>query len=93
MYYTIPIILILHLTSPSLYIYIYPYIYLYALQVMRDLGEIPDEKPKWIILDGDLDANWVSTHLFGCVYTYICISIGDMYMTCVFNLSASVVYL
>jgi dynein heavy chain, axonemal len=25
-------------------------------KVMRDFGEIQDEKPKWIILDGDLDA-------------------------------------
>ena len=25
-------------------------------KVMRDLGEIADDKPKWIILDGDLDA-------------------------------------
>ena len=31
-------------------------------KVMRDLGEIPDEKPKWIILDGDLDANWIEVH-------------------------------
>eukprot|EP01033_Poteriospumella_lacustris_P002495 gene2501-1816_t len=30
-------------------------------KVMRDLGEIPDEKPKWIILDGDLDANWIES--------------------------------
>jgi dynein heavy chain len=29
--------------------------------VMRSLGEIPDEKPKWIILDGDLDANWIES--------------------------------
>ena len=26
--------------------------------IMRNLGRIPDEKPKWILLDGDLDANW-----------------------------------
>ena len=30
-------------------------------QIMRDLGEIPDDKPKWIILDGDLDANWIES--------------------------------
>jgi dynein heavy chain len=29
--------------------------------VMRDLGQIPDDKPKWIILDGDLDANWIES--------------------------------
>ena len=78
-------------TTPylTLSLYIYPYIYPYALQVMRDLGEIPDEKPKWIILDGDLDANWVSTRLCALALVdtyvyYICISIGDMYMTCVY---------
>ena len=30
-------------------------------KVMRDLGEIPDTKPKWIVLDGDLDANWIES--------------------------------
>jgi len=30
-------------------------------KTMRDLGEIPDEKPKWIILDGDLDTNWIES--------------------------------
>jgi dynein heavy chain len=29
--------------------------------IMRDVGRIPDEKPKWIILDGDLDANWIES--------------------------------
>jgi dynein heavy chain, axonemal len=29
--------------------------------VMRDLGQIPDEKPKWMVLDGDLDANWIES--------------------------------
>lgn len=28
---------------------------------MRDLGNVPDEKPKWILLDGDLDANWIES--------------------------------
>jgi dynein heavy chain len=30
-------------------------------KVMRDLGNIPDEFPKWIMLDGDLDANWIES--------------------------------
>jgi len=29
--------------------------------VMRNLGRVPDEKPKWILLDGDLDANWIES--------------------------------
>ncbi|KAH8062045.1 hypothetical protein JL721_8764 [Aureococcus anophagefferens] len=29
--------------------------------IMRDLGQIDDEKPKWILLDGDLDANWIES--------------------------------
>ena len=29
--------------------------------MLRDLGQIPDEHPKWIILDGDLDANWIES--------------------------------
>lgn len=29
--------------------------------VMRDLGTIPNEAPKWIVLDGDLDANWIES--------------------------------
>lgn len=28
---------------------------------MRDLGQIPDTHPKWIMLDGDLDANWIES--------------------------------
>ena len=30
-------------------------------KTMRDLGQIPDTLPKWIILDGDLDANWIES--------------------------------
>ena len=26
---------------------------------MRDLANAPDSNPKWIVLDGDLDANWI----------------------------------
>lgn len=28
---------------------------------MRELANIPDENPKWILLDGDLDANWIES--------------------------------
>eukprot|EP00397_Hematodinium_sp_SG-2012_P000164 GEMP01000164.1.p1 GENE.GEMP01000164.1~~GEMP01000164.1.p1 ORF type:complete len:2602 (+),score=544.41 GEMP01000164.1:57-7808(+) len=30
-------------------------------KTMRDLGQIPDTSPKWIVLDGDLDANWIES--------------------------------
>ncbi|CAJ1331853.1 unnamed protein product [Effrenium voratum] len=30
-------------------------------KTMRDLGQIPDSHPKWIMLDGDLDANWIES--------------------------------
>lgn len=30
-------------------------------KTMRDLGLIPDTFPKWIMLDGDLDANWIES--------------------------------
>merc|ERR1719253_2111592 len=29
--------------------------------MMRSLGQIANEDPKWIILDGDLDANWIES--------------------------------
>lgn len=29
--------------------------------VMRDLGRIPNDHMKWMILDGDLDANWIES--------------------------------
>ncbi|KAG9396803.1 Dynein heavy chain and region D6 of dynein motor [Carpediemonas membranifera] len=28
---------------------------------MRDLSNIPNEEPKWIILDGDIDPNWIES--------------------------------
>ena len=30
-------------------------------KTMRSLGQIEDTKPKWILLDGDLDANWIES--------------------------------
>ena len=30
-------------------------------KTMRTLGQITDSSPKWIILDGDLDANWIES--------------------------------
>ena len=30
-------------------------------KTMRSLGEVPDQNPKWLVLDGDLDANWIES--------------------------------
>lgn len=30
-------------------------------KAMRSLGQIADTLPKWIVLDGDLDANWIES--------------------------------
>ncbi|PHJ15739.1 dynein heavy chain family protein, partial [Cystoisospora suis] len=30
-------------------------------KTMRSLGQIQDTSPKWILLDGDLDANWIES--------------------------------
>jgi hypothetical protein len=29
--------------------------------IMRDLARAPNEDTKWIVLDGDLDANWIES--------------------------------
>jgi dynein heavy chain len=29
--------------------------------IMREVANVPDKDPKWIILDGDLDANWIES--------------------------------
>lgn len=29
--------------------------------IMRNLGGIPDQAPKWIVLDGDVDTDWIES--------------------------------
>ena len=52
-------------TSNELYGYINPSTRewkdgLYSV-LMRDLSQIPNKDPKWIILDGDIDPNWIES--------------------------------
>jgi dynein heavy chain len=30
-------------------------------RLMRSMGELQDTNPKWLLLDGDLDANWIES--------------------------------
>ena len=30
-------------------------------KTLRSLGEIPDQNPKWLLLDGDLDTQWIES--------------------------------
>ena len=29
--------------------------------IMRDLAYMPDKNPKWIVLDGDIDPEWIES--------------------------------
>lgn len=42
------------------HVYTHTYIHVHSF-IHTYIGEIPDDKPKWIILDGDLDANWIES--------------------------------
>ena len=34
------------------------------LSKVRDFGQVPDRGPKWVMLDGDFDANWIESGAF-----------------------------
>ena len=42
-------------------LHIYSHIFTNFLKQMRSLGLIPNEDPKWIALDGDLDTLWIES--------------------------------